>query len=781
MTNHMMTTRSKTKNEPIEEEIYNSENDSETSRKSIESIDSNGNIRDLIDDSEVNTHETAKALMELRQMTRPSQSNNESKEKKKNQKKDQKKKDQKKKDQKNQRKISKRKEKREMGMNDMLMSLLVLKATEKANEELQKRKKEKRHSRKKRKSKKPVKKGKPSIKDLMKKEEVEVAEGVCVKEELEDVDVVEVVVGGKIKSRKKKQENLNSADNAISYVTNWATQERYPVYTPEKDMIASIMADKIEESDSDSDIPLTDDEEESDKYTDENKITVTIQNAEFIDESQDEIYETESEEEQEDWFDEEYETTEESFDSRDYAESESEEESGSEEELGSEEEESEEESGNESEETLFEYDDLDMEYEEMLEKRANINTEESDMIYYHKLTSDKKKELFKQTNDIYDYSSSAIPLRFKVIQSDMDIKTKSIAMDNLDKLREMDVSTGEHSKMDHWIQGLMKIPFGKYKSLSIKPSDAIADKRQFIQNAYKTLNQAIYGHKEAKTHILQVLGKWMKNPESGGNVLAIQGPMGNGKTTLVKEGISKVLDRPFAFIALGGASDSAYFDGHCYTYEGSHWGRIVQILQDSQCMNPVFYFDELDKISDTQKGEEIIHMLTHITDSSQNSLFQDNYFPGINLDLSKALFIFSYNDESRVNKILKDRMYVIHTKGFSVDDKLKIAREYLIPDIYENYGFVKDDISFSDEILKNIVENYTDGEEGVRNLKRCLETIISKINIYMLAYDKNDEESVKDLSFKIKDFEMPLQVIRDHTEALLINNKISKAPMHMYI
>ena len=261
----------------------------------------------------------------------------------------------------------------------------------------------------------------------------------------------------------------------------------------------------------------------------------------------------------------------------------------------------------------------------------------------------------------------------------MDIKTKSIALENIDKIRDMDVSTGENSKMDHWVQGLMKIPFGTYRNLTIGPQNSISEKREFIQNAYKTLNQAIYGHKEAKTHILQVLGKWMKNPDSGGNVLAIQGPMGNGKTTLVKEGISKVLDRPFAFIALGGASDSAYFDGHCYTYEGSHWGRIVQILQDSQCMNPVFYFDELDKISDTQKGEEIIHMLTHLTDSSQNSLFQDNYFPGIHLDLSKALFIFSYNDESRVNKILKDRMYVINTKGFSVDDKLKIAKEFLLP------------------------------------------------------------------------------------------------------
>ena len=251
--------------------------------------------------------------------------------------------------------------------------------------------------------------------------------------------------------------------------------------------------------------------------------------------------------------------------------------------------------------------------------------------------------------------------------------------------------------------------------------------------------------------------------------------MGNGKTTLVKEGISKVLNRPFAFVALGGASDSAYFDGHCFTYEGSAWGRIVQILQDSKCMNPVIYFDELDKISDTPKGEEIIHMLTHLTDPSQNNLFQDNYFPGVNIDLSKALFIFSYNDESLVNKILKDRMYVINTKGFNTEDKLKICREYLIPEIYDIFAFSIDDIIFTDEIIKNIITDHTDNEEGVRNLKRCIETIISKINIHIIS-DGDD-----DLSFTLKDFKLPVTLETDHIEILLRGNTNSdKVPFGMY-
>ena len=436
-----------------------------------------------------------------------------------------------------------------------------------------------------------------------------------------------------------------------------------------------------------------------------------------------------------------------------------------------------EESNDESdEEYSFEYDENDEKYEELIDKQMLKNSEEANMEYYHYLEKEKKDKIYNLTKEIYEYNGSNKPLRFKVIESDMDMKTKAIALENIDKMSEMDVSTGEHSKMDHWINGLMRIPFGKYNSISVNPESSIEEKREFIKNTYQTLDKAIYGHKEAKTHILQVMGKWMKNPDSGGNVLAIQGPMGNGKTTLVKEGISKVLNRPFHFIALGGASDSAYFDGHCYTYEGSHWGRIVQILQESKCMNPIIYFDELDKISDTTKGDEITHMLTHLTDPSQNSLFQDNYFPGVNLDLSKALFIFSYNDESKVNKILKDRMYVIHTKGFKTDDKIKICNEYLIPDIFSIFAFSKEEIIFSDSIIKNIIEKYTHGEEGVRNLKRCIETIVSKINIHILSQGDSG------LSFQLKDISLPVKLMEEHIEILLKTDKgDDKPPYGMYL
>ena len=456
-------------------------------------------------------------------------------------------------------------------------------------------------------------------------------------------------------------------------------------------------------------------------------------------------------------------------DDLDEEEEEEEEEEGLDEEEGDEEDEEDEEESD--------YDEFDEEYNEILENNMIDNTEDGNLDYFHKLKEDEKQVYLKEIKEIYKINSNHIPLKFKVLHSDMDVYTKSIAINNLDKLSEMDISTGEYNKMDQWINGLIKLPFGKVTELPVKDSNTFDEKRSYIQSTLENMNKAIYGHQEAKTHILQVIGKWIRNPNSLGNVLAIQGPMGNGKTTLIKNGIAKSLNRPFEFVALGGASDSSFFEGHSYTYEGSRWGRIVDILHKCGSMNPIICFDELDKVSDTAKGDEIINMLIHMTDSSQNTKFQDNYFPGVDIDLSKVLFIFSFNDESKINRILKDRMYVIRTKGFETKDKIQIANNYLLPEIYDLFNYTKEDIIFKEEILTEIISKYTGGEEGVRNLKRCLESIVSTLNIYHLT--KNDEKDIIDM--KIKDFELPITLTNDHITSLLKIDNTDKAPEHLYI
>jgi ATP-dependent Lon protease len=237
----------------------------------------------------------------------------------------------------------------------------------------------------------------------------------------------------------------------------------------------------------------------------------------------------------------------------------------------------------------------------------------------------------------------------------------------------------------------------------------------------------------------------------------------------VKEGISKILGREFAFIALGGTGDASFLEGHSYTYEGSTWGKIVQILIESKCMNPVIYFDELDKVSDTPRGEEIIGILTHLTDTSQNSQFHDKYFSEIDFDLSKCLFIFSYNDESKVNSILRDRMYRIKTKGYEPKEKVTISKNYLLPKIREQVNFKDEDIIVPDETLDYIISNtaLTNEESGVRNLKRCLEIIYTKLNLFRLV--KPDSKIFgKDIELEVS---FPFTVTKKVIDILIKNEE----------
>jgi ATP-dependent Lon protease len=197
-------------------------------------------------------------------------------------------------------------------------------------------------------------------------------------------------------------------------------------------------------------------------------------------------------------------------------------------------------------------------------------------------------------------------------------------------------------------------------------------------------------------------------------------------------------------------------------------------------MNPIIYFDELDKISDTPRGEEIIGVLTHLTDTSQNSQYHDKYFSEIDFDLSKCLFIFSYNDESKVNPILRDRMYRIQTKGYETKEKVVIARDYLLPKIREQVNFTKEEVIIPDETIQYIITNgtLTKEEAGVRNLKRCLEIIHTKLNLFRLVKPES-ELFGKDMSMKVT---FPFTVTTKDVDNLIKNEeKQNQSLLAMYV
>ena len=402
----------------------------------------------------------------------------------------------------------------------------------------------------------------------------------------------------------------------------------------------------------------------------------------------------------------------------------------------------------------------------------------NDYKFFENLEIDNQKKIIKELKEINKLTRIEKPYRMTLLESDIPTLFKGAAMKKINSLKYMEPGSGEFYKIKNWVDTFMRIPFGKYESLPFSIEDGVDKCHEFMENAQKTLDEAVYGLNDAKMQIMQMLGQLLTNPKAIGTEIAIHGPPGTGKTSLVKEGISKILNRPFAFIALGGATDSSFLEGHSYTYEGSTWGKIVQILIDSKCMNPVIYFDELDKISDTPRGEEIAGILTHLTDTSQNSQFHDKYFAEINFDLSKCLFIFSYNDESKVNPILKDRMYRIQTKGYNQKQKTQIANNYLLPKIREQVRFNNDEIIIPDEIVQYLVDTHCNKEDGVRNLKRCLEIIHTKLNLYRLMKPGTNlfEE---DMSIKV---EFPLTINKEIVDKLIkIDKENVSALYNMYV
>lgn len=379
------------------------------------------------------------------------------------------------------------------------------------------------------------------------------------------------------------------------------------------------------------------------------------------------------------------------------------------------------------------------------EEAKNYNEEE---IKFYKALIDKEKEKIASLEDtIKGMNKANVPLRFKVLLSGIDNKLKAVAIQKLNYLNMLDPSHSEYYRICHWVESVCKIPFGIYKQLPVNYESDRTDVRKFLNTVRDNMNKNVYGHDTTKDHIVRLLAQWVSNPAAKGLVIGIQGPMGCGKTTLVKEGICTAFDLPFAFIPLGGANDGCFLEGHSYTYEGAVWGKIVDVLIKSECMNPVIFFDELDKVSDTSKGEEIINKLIHITDTTQNDKFTDKYFSEFEFDLSRCLIIFSYNNEENINPVLRDRMVRIKTDGYTSKDKVAISQKHMIPTLLKEYNYMPNTLVFTDTIIQKIIDQ-VGKEEGVRNLRRALQDIISNINLNRLLIDDGsvDEESIYDVT-----------------------------------
>ena len=358
--------------------------------------------------------------------------------------------------------------------------------------------------------------------------------------------------------------------------------------------------------------------------------------------------------------------------------------------------------------------------------------ERQEKLYYESLSDEMKLEIIDSYEEMKSLESNASePIRLQVLLSNIPEKKKSEIFSRLDSSIH---GLGESQKYLSWVNSLLSIPFDVQTPMPCSV-DSVDDICNYMNECKEIFDIEVYGHDKIKNEFLTLLGSWLTagGSHEHGNVIGITGPIGVGKTTLIKEGLAKALKRPFYFISLGGTSYSSFLQGHGYTYEGSTYGEIARGVIDSGCMDPVFYFDELDKVSSDVKGEEIIHALIHLTDPAQNNQYHDRYFAGINLDVSKALFVFSYNNKEKVNPILRDRIHEIVLNDFSIEEKIDIASNYVLPKICRGMSLdIEKLITFSEGSLKHLVE-LCEETTGMRTLKTVLIRLLRILNLASIS------------------------------------------------
>jgi endopeptidase La len=326
-----------------------------------------------------------------------------------------------------------------------------------------------------------------------------------------------------------------------------------------------------------------------------------------------------------------------------------------------------------------------------------------------------------------------------ITTADIDLKKQVLLSKNmpdfikkicLEKLEELKNSNNETYKIKMYVNILVQFPWPSeiddnvFKLIS---SDKLKSK-EFLENIEKKLNAQVYGHELAKTKTLQMLAKLISVQGSNIHPIALAGPPGVGKTKFA-QCLAECLDIPFVQITLGGQNDGELLHGHGYTYSGAQPGLIVKKMVDAGSARCIMYFDELDKcVSKNGQVNELMSILIHLTDPMTNGNFQDRFFQEITFPLNKVIFMFSFNDSSKIDKILLDRMETLEISSYNLKEKMAIASNYLLKQICKDVGFDYDAIIFTEEILTHIIESYT-YEPGVRALKRALENILLKLNI----------------------------------------------------
>jgi ATP-dependent Lon protease len=357
---------------------------------------------------------------------------------------------------------------------------------------------------------------------------------------------------------------------------------------------------------------------------------------------------------------------------------------------------------------------LDVEIEKInIDKRINVKVkkqmEKAQKEYY---LNEKIKAIHQELGRKDDRGDELSELREKIEKAGLPKEVKEKAEQELKRLEAMPPVSAEATVSRNYIDWLVSVPWRKKSK-----------ERKDLDHAEKVLHEDHYGLEKIKDRILEFLAVRQLVGQTKSSIICFVGPPGVGKSSLAKS-IARATGRKFVRLSLGGVRDEAEIRGHRRTYIGAFPGQIVQMMRKAGTVNPVFLLDEVDKMSMDFRGDPSAALL-EVLDPEQNNSFLDHYLD-VDYDLSKVMFIATANVTHTVPAALKDRMEVIQLSGYTLNEKLAIALQFLVPRQLKNHGLKTDKISFEEEAIRVLIESYT-REAGVRNLEREIASVCRKI------------------------------------------------------
>ncbi len=350
-----------------------------------------------------------------------------------------------------------------------------------------------------------------------------------------------------------------------------------------------------------------------------------------------------------------------------------------------------------------------LQVERRIRSRVKKQMERSQKEYY---LNEQMQAIQKELGEKDEFKAEIQAIEKQIRSKPMSKEAKDKATRELKKLKMMSPMSAEATVVRNYIDWLITLPWAEY-----------TQDRNDVKIAHEVLEEDHYGLEEVKERILEYLAVRVLTENSKGQILCLAGPPGVGKTSLAKS-IAKSLNKKFVRCSLGGVRDEAEIRGHRRTYVGALPGKVIQSLKKAGSSNPVFLFDEVDKMSMDFRGDPSSALL-EVLDPEQNVAFGDHYLE-VDYDLSKVMFILTANSLHSIPKPLLDRMEVISISGYTEVEKFNIVKKYLISKQMEAHGLTEGDIEITDEAVSGMIRSYT-REAGVRNLERMVATICRKV------------------------------------------------------